>query len=235
MSELTLEIPRSDLIPVTSERIEQIVGTARPYYMDDGSMLFHGWEHAVAVTNNYMKEWVYCAENGVVTDFEAGVGASAHHDSKYPEKLTTFKTKERRSASVAQKSLRQLGFTDEQLALTKRMILATTVGHECVDDAEKQEVRSDLAAAGFDFKGFLKFFFRFAKEQRNLTGVFKPFEEVRDTQVQVLSTYLNQDLSYSFENSCSLANRGLMNIVLLRKASKAEVEYIAGEEFGEVA
>ena len=235
MSSVNLEIPTSTLIPIGPERIREIVHTARPYYKDDGTMLFHGWDHAIAVTNNYMQEWVYCAQNGVETDFEAGVGASVHHDSQYPDELKRFKTKERRSASVAQRELRQIGFTDQQLALTKRMIIATTLGHECEDDTEKQEVRSDMATAGFDYKGFLKFFFRFAKEQRNLTGVFKPFEEVRDTQVEVLSAYFSQDLSYSFESSCPLVSKGLMNIVRLRRASRSEVEEITGEPFGEAA
>ncbi|HSX24243.1 MAG TPA: hypothetical protein VLE74_04035 [Candidatus Saccharimonadales bacterium] len=228
-----LKIPDSGLITISDSRIHEIVDSALPHYNGDGTMLFHGPDHPVAVTNSFLSDWVICAEHDYVTDIEAGVGATAHHDDEYHLHLdgTRYKTKEERSAAIAERDLSHFSFTEGQLGLTTGAILATRAGATCSNLLEKQVVRADLGNTGLAYRKFLQFFMRFAKEQRNLTGLFTPFNEVKDIQIDILGVYFSQDLRYPFETVCPLTLKGLANLARLKRDDEVTVSSLAGEEF----
>jgi hypothetical protein len=228
-----LIVPDSELITVPTERIQQILDSALPYYNDDGSMLFHGPHHPVDVTNTFLKDWVICAERGYVTDLEAGVGGTAHHDDNVhlPLDKEKFNTKEERSKAIAEPELEAIGFKPEQIGLSSGVIIATTAGIICKNLLEIQGVRADLANTGFPYDGFLKYFIRYSKELRNLTGVFAPFNEVKEMTIDKLSIYFSQDLRYPFEKVSPLTLKGLANLARLKRDDEATVSALAGEDF----
>lgn len=234
MANLELVIPQSELIEVGNIRIEQIVNSALPHYNDDGTMLFHGPDHPVAVTNTFLHDWVKCAEHGFATDIEAGVGATAHHDDDYHLPLfkdSDYKNKEERSASIAEKDLYEIEFTPEQVALSRGAILSTNAFGKCHNLLEIQTVRADIANTEMPYKHFLKYFIRFAREKRRIDGIFTPFEEVKDVQVDILGVYFSRDLRYPFEKVCPLTVKGLANLARLKRDDEATVTAIAGEDF----
>lgn len=233
MANVELIIPDSEFIKIHPDRIQQIVNSAVPYYKDDGSMLFHGLDHPFAVTNSFLNEWVTCAENGYETDLEAGVGATAHHDDDFhiPLKNSGYEYKETRSADIAEPILSSIHFSSEQIVLSRGSIEATRAGVKCKNLLEKQVVRSDLANTGMPYLKFLKFFIKFSKEQRYLTGDFSTFNEVKDITIDKLTTYFDQDLRYPFEKDCPLSVRGFANLARLKRDDEATVSAIAGEDF----
>ncbi len=228
-----LQIPDPELLTVPAERIEEIFDTSRPYYSDAAGMLFHGPDHPVRTTNWFLRDWVICARNGYVTDIEAGVGATGHHDSNYhiPLKDSGYQSKEARSADIASRELAAIRFTPAQIALTRGGILATKAGNTCVNLLEKQIVRSDLANTRLPYRTFLRYFMKQAKEQRFLNGVFTPFDEVKDITIQVLSLYFGQDLSYPFEKKCPVTVQGLAHLDRLKHDDETTVSALAGEDF----
>ncbi len=228
-----LFIPESDHISIPHSRIETIVDSAEPYYSSDGRMLFHGPDHRVAVTNTFLRDWVICAERGYITDLEAGIGATAHHDDDYhlPLKDSGYESKEVRSAAIAGEVLPAIEFSPEQIVLSKGAIMATQAGKRCTNLLDIQVVRGDLANTGMSYGIFLRFFMNFSKEQRNLSGVFSPFNEVKDITIDKLSTYFDQDLRYPFEKVCPLTAKGLSNLARLKRDDEATVSAIAGEDF----
>lgn len=160
---------------------------------------YHSYEHA---GNTLVAAWKLadqCESKGEDINRPVLVAATLFHDYLYAQPLSEeqFATKEERSAYWARYFMKGMDFSETDVELASRCILATEPDGTNQSLEETVMVRADLDSALGDFPWFLVNFSRIAKEavMTSKMQVSLDFSAIYDTQAKILRRYVKRDLS----------------------------------------